>query len=74
MNCNEWIAQLYLILDKEMEENVWQDVEAHMKLCRPCWDRFEFEMRLKERVKSSCCKESCTESLRLRIVALFEKY
>jgi len=74
MNCNEWFERLYQILDKDVDEVVWREVEEHMKLCRPCWDRYEFEKRLKERVKSSCCKESCTESLRKRVVALFEKY
>ena len=74
MNCKEWYDKLYQILDRDMEDSVWRDVEIHMKECRSCWDRYEFEMHLKEKVKSSCCLESCTESLRLRIKALFEKY
>jgi len=74
MNCDEWFERLYQILDRDMDEVVWTDVEFHMKSCRPCWDRFEFEKRLKARIQSSCCKEPCTESLRVRIKALFEKY
>ena len=74
MNCKEWYEKLYQILDRDCEASVWRDVETHMKQCRPCWDRYEFEIKLKEKVKSSCCKESCTESLRIRIKALFEKY
>jgi len=74
MNCDEWFERLYKILDRDVDEGVWREVEEHMKLCRPCWDRYEFEKRLKEKVKKSCCVESCTESLRIRIKALFEKY
>ena len=74
MNCDEWFDRLYQILDRDSDETVWSDLEKHMKLCRSCWDRFEFEKRLKERVQSCCRQESCTESLRLRIKALFEKY
>jgi mycothiol system anti-sigma-R factor len=74
MNCDEWFDRLYQILDRDMDDVVWRDVESHMKNCRPCWDRYEFEVRLKAKVKKSCCIESCTESLRLRIKALFEKY
>ena len=74
MNCQEWYDKLYQILDHDLDKTVWRDLEAHMKLCRSCWDRFEFEKRLKDRIKSSCCQESCTETLRRRIKALFEKY
>ena len=34
MNCKEWYDKLYQILDKDMEESVWKDVEVHMKECR----------------------------------------
>jgi mycothiol system anti-sigma-R factor len=74
MNCDEWFEKIYQLLDRDMGEKDWAEVEKHMKKCRPCWDRFEFEKRLKDRIKSSCCKESCTESFRVRIKALFEKY
>jgi mycothiol system anti-sigma-R factor len=74
MNCDEWLQKLYKILDRDMSEISWKEVEAHMKDCRPCWDRFEFEKRLKDRVKNSCRTVSCTESFRLRIKAIFQKY
>jgi mycothiol system anti-sigma-R factor len=74
MDCSHWLDKLYQILDHDLDENVWKEVEEHMKKCRPCWDRYEFEKRLKEKIKSSCCQESCTEALRRRVKALFEKY
>jgi mycothiol system anti-sigma-R factor len=73
MNCDEWIERLYQILDRDMDANFGHDLEEHMKDCRACFDRFEFEKQLKARVKDSCCIESCTETLRIRIKALFRK-
>ena len=75
MNCDQWFDRLYQILDGDLgDQAVWKDLQEHMKGCQPCWDRFEFEKRLKARLKDSCCKESCTETIRLRIKALFKKY
>ena len=73
MNCDQWFERLYQILDRDMDESSYKDLKDHMKDCRSCWDRFEFEKRLKERLKTSCCKESCTETIRIRIKALFKK-
>ena len=74
MNCDEWFDRLYQILDGDLNDAaVWKDLQGHMKKCQSCWDRFEFEKRLKERLKSSCSKVSCTETFRARLVALFKK-
>ena len=74
MNCEEWYDKLYQILDQDLDASSLQELQVHMKNCRPCWDRFEFEKQLKERLQNSCCIETCTETLRIRIKALFEKY
>jgi mycothiol system anti-sigma-R factor len=74
MNCDQWFDRLYQILDRDLDEDAVKELKAHMKDCRSCWDRFEFEKRLKARLKDSCCKESCTDTIRLRIKALFKKY
>ena len=74
MNCDQWFDRLYQILDRDLDEGTWKDLKTHMEDCRSCWDRLEFEKRLKARLKDSCCKESCTETIRLRIKALFKKY
>jgi mycothiol system anti-sigma-R factor len=74
MDCHEWFDKLYLILDRADDQIMWKDVEEHMKECRPCWDRYEFEVKLRERLKSSCSRERCTESFRQHIKALLEKF
>jgi mycothiol system anti-sigma-R factor len=72
MNCEEWFERLYQILDKDLDAKVWKELEQHMQDCQPCLDRFELEKRIQERVKQCCKEESCTESIRLRIKAIFK--
>jgi mycothiol system anti-sigma-R factor len=74
VNCDEWFERLYQILDRDVDEKVWAEVEAHMKRCRRCWDRYEFEIRIKTQLKKSCAQEPCSDSLRTRIQALLKKY
>jgi len=74
MNCDEWFEHLYRFIDKDLDQIAWQDVETHMKNCPPCWSRYEFEVKLKERLNKSCRVERCTESLRIRIQSIIEKF
>lgn len=73
MNCKEALEKIYEFLDKD-DSAPLSAIEQHLDWCRPCWDRFEFEKRLIERIKKSCHKESCTEKLKNRIQSLLEKY
>jgi len=74
VNCDEWFEQLYRYIDKDLDQIAWHDVDQHMKGCRPCWNRYEFELKLKERLNNSCCVERCTETFRLRIKAILERF
>jgi mycothiol system anti-sigma-R factor len=73
MNCKEALEKIYEFLDKDISVPL-SEIEKHLDWCRHCWDRFEFEKRLIERLKKSCHKEPCSETLRSRINALLEKY
>jgi mycothiol system anti-sigma-R factor len=73
MNCDESFEVLYRFLDKDLESGTCDEVEVHLKICRPCWDRFEFEKKLKARFQK-CCSEQIPEHLEARIKALLEKY
>ena len=74
MNCNESFELLYRYIDRDCDGITIQEIEIHLKACRPCWDRYEFERLLIARVKESCHKETCADSLKKRIRALLEKY
>ena len=74
MNCRDSFELLYRYIDGDHDGLSVEEIEIHLKLCRPCWDRFEFEKKLKERLKSCCHKETCSDELRQRIKSLLEKY
>lgn len=73
MTCEEWISRLYEILDHDMDETLWKELEHHMRNCQPCLNRFEFEKAIQQRLSKSCAQETCTESVRIRIRAIFEE-
>lgn len=73
MDCKEAFEKLYAYLDRDCASCSMEEIEVHLKICRGCWDRFEFEKKLKERVKTSCC-EDLPASLLSRIKQLLEKY
>ncbi|MCX6089016.1 MAG: zf-HC2 domain-containing protein [Candidatus Atribacteria bacterium] len=55
MDCKEAVAQLYLYLDGEVltsEER--KEIEEHLRLCRKCCQKFEFERNLMNLVKAKC--------------------
>lgn len=74
MNCEEWFEKLYHYLDKDLDQIQWKEVETHMHDCRPCFDRYDLEIKIRQRLKESCNNEGCTETLRLKIRAIIEKF
>jgi mycothiol system anti-sigma-R factor len=74
VNCKESLLKLYEFLDGDLAKISVSEIEVHLDNCRHCWDRFEFEKRLKELVKTSCCKTTCPDALRERIKELIEKF
>lgn len=73
VNCKEALDKIYEFLDRDGSIPL-SEIEKHLDCCRQCWDRFEFEKRLKERLKSSCHAETCPDALKRRIQDLLEKY
>jgi anti-sigma factor (TIGR02949 family) len=65
---------LYRFIDRDLDDSTWRQVEIHIKECRPCWDRHDFEVRLKQKLQTSCQKDSCTENLRLRIRSILDRF
>ncbi len=74
MNCKEALEKLYAYLDKDCASCSLEEIEAHLKDCRPCWDRCEFERQLLARYKKSCCFETLPSKLLSKIKTIIEKY
>ena len=73
-HCDEILDHIYEYLNRH---DISADQEAefmrHLEYCRACFDRFEFERRLLERLKASqgC---ACPDSLKRRIKTIVEKF
>lgn len=50
MTCEEALRLLAEHLDGELDAADARDVDEHIRTCRSCYSRAEFERRLKERV------------------------
>ncbi|NLJ38702.1 MAG: hypothetical protein GX432_08075 [Candidatus Atribacteria bacterium] len=55
MDCKEAVEKLYLYLDGELlTPQERKDFEDHIKICRKCCEKFEFEKNLWNLIKSKC--------------------
>lgn len=50
INCEEALRRLFDYLDHELDETQRAEMEQHLKICRGCYSRAEFEKRLKGRL------------------------
>jgi anti-sigma factor RsiW len=50
INCQEALQRLFDYLDHELDEARREEMEQHLKICRSCYSRSEFEKRLKLRL------------------------
>lgn len=77
LNCDEAIRMLFEFLDQELEQRDHVAVEAHLKTCRACFSRMEFDKRLRGMVKGPAPEtagNAVPEALRRRIRKLTEKF
>ena len=47
MQCNDALRLLAQYLDRELSDGEHAEVERHLRTCRSCFSRAEFERRLK---------------------------
>lgn len=69
ITCDEALRQLYAYLDHELDSRAHKAIEHHLRVCRACFSRAEFERRLKERLRATRgAKVSADLQARLRKV------
>ncbi|MBS1837662.1 MAG: mycothiol system anti-sigma-R factor [Actinobacteria bacterium] len=64
-DCAEAVAEIYGFLDRELDDAVMIQIEAHLRRCAPCLDAFDFEVELR-RVIAARCTEQVTPQVRER--------
>ncbi|MEE8388277.1 MAG: zf-HC2 domain-containing protein [Acidiferrobacterales bacterium] len=73
IECDEAIRMVLEYLDDELEHHDHDSLEAHIRKCRSCYTRVEFEKRLKSLVKGAPPKTAPSE-LKLKIKKITEQF
>ncbi len=61
INCEEALQRLFDYLDHELDETRHAEMEQHLKICRGCYSRVEFEKRLKVKLSGAGAEKPATE-------------
>lgn len=52
MGCEQALKRLLEFIDRELSDSEHDSVERHLRTCRGCCSRMEFESRLKQRLSA----------------------
>jgi anti-sigma factor (TIGR02949 family) len=73
IGCEQALKRLLEFIDRELSESDHDGVERHLRTCRSCFSRMEFERRLKQRL-SALPADDVPEKSRNRIRALIKGF
>lgn len=73
MNCEEALRLLAEHLDGELEQWTRAEVDAHLRRCRSCFSRAEFEKQLKNRIAGLHASDVPTP-FEVRVRALIDRF
>jgi mycothiol system anti-sigma-R factor len=66
-DCDELLAKLYLLVDRELPEQELVELEIHIADCSPCLQRVRIERRFKAIIHEKCTPGSVPPELIERI-------
>ena len=52
IGCEQALKRLLEFIDRELPDREHESVERHLRTCRSCFSRTEFESRLKQRLSA----------------------
>ena len=73
ITCEEVIEQLFDFLDRELDSETSERIDAHLQRCRDCFSRAEFEKRLRARVHDAA-ETQAPETLHRRLKKLIDSF
>ena len=73
MGCEQALKRLVEFVDRELPESEHDSVERHLRICRNCCSRMEFESQLKERL-STLSTEDAPSTTRDRVRDLIKRF
>jgi anti-sigma factor (TIGR02949 family) len=73
IGCDVALKRLLEFVDGELREGEHDSMEQHLRICRNCCSRMEFESRLKERL-STLSNDDVPSKTRDRVRDLIKKF
>jgi anti-sigma factor (TIGR02949 family) len=73
MGCELALKRLLEFIDHELSDSEHDSVERHLRTCRSCFSRMEFESRLKQRL-SALSTEDVPSTTRDRVRNLIKRF
>lgn len=73
IECEEAIARILEYLDGELDEAAERQMDRHLRTCRGCFTRAEFERRLR-RLVAETGSAPAPRSLRRRVRGLMDRF
>jgi anti-sigma factor (TIGR02949 family) len=62
MGCEQALKRLLEFIDSELSDSEHDSVERHLRTCRSCCSRMEFESRLKQRLSALSAEDVPSKS------------
>ncbi|HKE86953.1 MAG TPA: zf-HC2 domain-containing protein [Vicinamibacterales bacterium] len=62
MGCERALTRLLEFIDRELPDGEHDSVERHLRTCRSCFSRMEFESRLKQRLSALSAEDAPSKS------------
>jgi anti-sigma factor (TIGR02949 family) len=72
--CEEALRQIVEYVDHELGAHEHLLMEQHLRTCKSCFSRMEFERRLKEKTGTLCEDEVASSPLSERIKSLLKSF
>lgn len=73
INCDQALRQVFAYLDRELGERERAAMQEHIRACKGCFSRMEFERLLKGKVKA-LREEEATPRVSRRIRSLLKAF
>lgn len=71
--CSSSLKHLYEFLDRELSPEQLRTIQAHLNACPECTDVKDFELMVREKMRSSCAQQA-PEQLKARLLQDVQKF
>ena len=71
--CSSTLKHLYEFLDRELSPEQLRTIQAHLNACPECTDVKDFELMVREKMRSSCAQQA-PEQLKARLLQDVQKF